>query len=83
MSREWSIWWLDGRTGGIDPGVKGSFKDGIGTFLGADELRGKPVTVRYVWTRQSVRAARWEQAFSPDEGASWETNWIMNFEREA
>jgi hypothetical protein len=24
---------------------------------------------------------RWEQAFSADGGANWETNWIMNFTR--
>jgi hypothetical protein len=24
---------------------------------------------------------RWEQAFSPDGGQSWETNWKMTFRR--
>ncbi|TJV23098.1 MAG: DUF1579 domain-containing protein, partial [Mesorhizobium sp.] len=24
----------------------------------------------------------WEQAFSPDGGKTWETNWIMDFARQ-
>jgi hypothetical protein len=28
-------------------------------------------------------AARWEQAFSDDGGATWETNWTMDFARVA
>jgi hypothetical protein len=27
-------------------------------------------------------APRWEQAFSPDGGETWELNWIMDFARE-
>jgi hypothetical protein len=34
-----------------------------------------------VWSRITREAARWEQAFSLDKGASWETNWIMDFTR--
>ena len=26
-------------------------------------------------------AARWEQAFSADGGATWEVNWVMEFTR--
>jgi hypothetical protein len=30
---------------------------------------------------KSDQSARWEQAFSLDEGNSWETNWTMDFTR--
>ncbi len=33
------------------------------------------------WSDITPTLARWEQAFSPDGGKSWETNWIMEFTR--
>lgn len=31
--------------------------------------------------RAGATPRRWQQAFSPDEAATWEVNWIMEFER--
>jgi len=39
------------------------------------------VLVRFLWLRTLTRAPRWEQAVSPDGGATWETNWTMDFTR--
>ena len=50
-------------------------------FYGDDEHDGKRVLVRYLWSEITSRNARWEQAFSPDGGATWETNWTMRFKR--
>lgn len=79
----WSIWWLDGRSPRrLDPPVVGGFADaGHGTFLGPDTFDGRDILVRYLWTIHSRDAIRWEQAFSPDDGATWETNWIMESTR--
>ena len=77
----WSIWWADGRRGRLDPPLRGRFVDGIGTFFGDDLHEGRPVRVRFVWTRPSATTLRWEQAFSPDAGSSWEINWVMTFAR--
>jgi hypothetical protein len=79
----WAIWWIDGRDPHrpMDPPVKGRFENGVGTFY-ADEVHdGKPIRVRFIWSRITARSARWEQAFSSDAGKTWETNWIMEFER--
>jgi len=80
---QWAIWWLDGRNpfGDLDPPVKGSFKDGIGTFYADDTLRGKPIRVRFLWSHITPTSARWEQAFSADGGKTWEINWTTQFER--
>lgn len=77
----WSIWWVDGRTTVMDPPVRGGFKDGIGTFVGDDTLRGKPILMRFEWSKIAANSAHWEQAFSPDKGKTWEVNWRMEFTR--
>ena len=38
--------------------------------------------VRYVWSEITPSSARWEQAFSVDDGETWETNWIMELARQ-
>ncbi len=80
---QWAIWWLDGRNpfGELDPPVKGRFLNGVGTFYADDKLRGKPIRVRFVWSGITAETAHWEQAFSPDGGKTWETNWITDFRR--
>ena len=84
--RLWSIYWLDSRQPAhLAPPVRGGFQETragrLGTFLGADEFEGRPIRVRYLWSRITAGTARWEQAFSLDEGNTWETNWIMDFTR--
>lgn len=79
-SGRWSIHWIDGRDPKLDPPLSGGFEDGIGTFLGDDTFEGRPILIRFLWTPGQT-SARWEQAFSDDGGASWETNWVMEFIR--
>ena len=75
----WSIWWLDGRQPHqLDVPVVGGFRDGVGTFLASDKLAGKPILVRFGWS-MTDDGPRWEQAFSPDNGLTWEVNWTMDF----
>ena len=80
---QWAIWWLDGRNpfGTLDPPVQGRFESGVGNFYSEDTLKGKPIRTRYTWSHITPTSARWEQAYSPDAGKTWETNWIMEFRR--
>lgn len=81
-SGQWAIWWLDARNPhSLDVPVLGSFSDGIGTFLADDMFNGRPIKVRFLWLDTHTASPRWEQAFSPDGGATWETNWTMQFTR--
>ena len=78
--RKWSIWWLDARSpSALDVPVVGAFENGTGTFLANDSLEGKPIVVRFLWLQSADGKPRWEQAFSPDDGKTWETNWTMEF----
>jgi hypothetical protein len=78
----WTDWSLSGR----DPtkitvdGV-GQFANRIGTFFADDTFEDKPIRVRGIFTPVSASSMRWEQAFSPDGGRSWETNYIMEHSR--
>jgi hypothetical protein len=42
---QWSIWWLDSRSpkGPLDPPVRGSFRDGVGTFYADDTFNNTPI----------------------------------------
>lgn len=81
-SGRWSIFWADSRQpGSITPPVVGEFQDGVGTFYGDDEFGGRPLRVRFLWSRITPHSARWEQAFSLHGGTHWETNWYMDFTR--
>ena len=83
-SGSWAIWWLDGRAPhALDVPVIGRFEDGVGSFYADDMLDGRPVRLRVLWLRTDTPSPRWEQALAADGGASWETNWTMDFERTA
>jgi hypothetical protein len=80
-TRIWSIWWIDSRAMGLEPPVHGRFENGVGTFFSDDALDGRPIRIRFIWSAITSASARWEQAFSADGGATWESNWIMDFRR--
>ena len=80
-TREWAIHWADNRRGVLDPPVLGAFAQGTGIFEGPDTFDGRPIRVRFVWSRTLTPSPRWEQAFSEDGGRTWETNWVMDFSR--
>ena len=84
----WSIFWftsdgggLDATTGHLEPPVVGRFVGDEGIFECDDVQEGRPVRVRYLWTRIGADAARWQQSFSPDGGQTWEFNWTADFKR--
>jgi len=78
----WAIWWLDHRNPHhLDVPVVGRFDNGVGTFCANDSFEGRAIKVRFTWVSHGPESCRWEQAFSADDGSTWETNWIMQFQR--
>ena len=81
-SGNWAIWWLDQRAPhSLEVPVIGKFEDGVGTFLAEDVLDACPIRLRFLWLSTDTPNPRWEQAMSDDDGATWETNWTMDFTR--
>jgi hypothetical protein len=82
MTGQWAIWWLDARhPHQLDQPMVGTFSAGVGTFYADEQVDGRPVRVRFLWSDASVTSCRWQQAFSLDGGKTWETNWTMDFTR--
>jgi hypothetical protein len=81
-TKQWWIYWADSRRSGeLEPPVVGAFDGDVGVFEGEDTFDGRPIVVRYTWSRVTTPSPCWEQAFSEDGGETWETNWIMEFTR--
>jgi hypothetical protein len=82
-TQQWSIWWLDSRTPSepLDPPMIGGFHNGVGTFYGDDTVKGKRVRARFIWSNITPTSGHWEQADSPDEGKTWEINWVQDITR--
>jgi hypothetical protein len=78
QTHQWSLYWSNSRNGTMDPPQIGHFKDGRGEFFAHDTWQGKPVLVRFVWTKTTTSSPHFEQSFSEDEGKTWEVNWITD-----
>jgi hypothetical protein len=74
QTRLWSSYWVDGRTGVMDPPVTGSFEGNIGTFYGKTFWEGKHVLVMYQWDKTNPLEPEWSQSYSADNGKTWELN---------
>ena len=78
----WRIWWASSIGGGqLDEPVVGRFEDGVGVFECDDVVEEVPLRVRYTWKDIAADSVTWEQSFSFDAGATWDTNWIMRSTR--
>jgi hypothetical protein len=80
-SKEWSIYWSTDITGTLDVPMIGGFKDRRGEFYSQEVFEGRHIYNRFIWSKITATSCQWEQAFSVDGGKTWETNWIMEFER--
>lgn len=79
---QWAIWWLDGRfPHQMDVPMIGGFSSGVGTFYADEQIDGRSVRVRFLWSDVTATSCRWQQAFSVDGGKTWEVNWVMDFTR--
>ena len=76
-TRLWSIYWADSNEGRLDPPVLGSFENKVGHFVTKDIFDGKNILVAFRWDARKKDNPVWSQAFSADNGKTWEWNWYM------
>jgi hypothetical protein len=80
-THQWSLWWGTRKLGVVPPPQVGHFDaGGVGDFYAPDVQEGKRVIVRFQWTHPNG-IPHFEQAFSTDNGRTWETNWTTDYER--
>ncbi len=82
QTHQWSLYWANRTKGTMEIPTVGQFRNGRGEFFDQEMFQGKSIFVRYVWSDIKPDSCRWEQAFSEDGGKTWETNWIMESERQ-
>lgn len=80
-TRLWSIYWADSKVVVLDVPVVGSFDGNIGTFYTKDVWEGQRILIGFRWDKTNHDVPLWSQAFSSDEGKTWEWNWYMTFYR--
>ena len=76
QSQQWSLNTASSRSGTISVPTIGEFKNGRGEFFDTEPFKGRNILVRNVWSEITPNSCRFEQAFSADEGKTWEVNWI-------
>jgi hypothetical protein len=85
LNLETQVWhdhWVNAKSGVMTvPGQTGHFADGVGSFGATDEWEGKPLLIRGIWDRVTPKSCRWQQATSKDGGATWVTDWEMDWTR--
>ena len=83
QSQQWSIRWLDNRDPHDFTPLVGAFQDGIGLFYQeiTSPITGQLVRLRFTWDHVSEGTPRGQQAFSYDQGETWDTIWIAELTR--
>lgn len=77
QSHRWSLNYANVRNGLLTAPVYGTFNGhGRGTFFANDTSDGRPILVRFTIAVVSTNEAHFEQAYSADNGKSWEVNWV-------
>ena len=54
----------------------GEVKDGVGTFIGLQDMDGKTVLIRNVWSDITAKSCHQDWAISTDGGKTWVPTWI-------
>jgi hypothetical protein len=78
QSRQWSIYWANGKDAMLGQPMIGEFRSGRGEFYDQEPWNGRAVYVRFIWSNTATSTPHFEQAYSDDGGKTWEVNWITN-----
>ncbi len=81
-TNQWAIYWANKGEGQWQPPAIGGVMTATGIRVIYDDTWGsRAILTRYEWTTSNPDRPKWEQSFSADCGASWISNWVMEFTR--
>ena len=81
QSHQWAITGASSGEGALGAPMHGAFAGGVGTFYDREAFKGRTVTVRWVFSNITADSYHFEQAFSGDGGATWESNFVAHVTR--
>jgi hypothetical protein len=82
QTKLWTVYWMDTSRMTMDQHpVTGSFENGLGKLYARDTFNGKNIVALYQWDARNPKEPKWSQAFSADNGKTWEWNWEMKLIR--
>jgi hypothetical protein len=76
QSGQWSLTFASSANGLLATPAIGAFEGGRGQFYSQEDLDGRAILAVFVISDITATSCRFEQAFSPDWGTTWEPNWI-------
>jgi len=80
-AHEWSINFANSKVGTFGVPSVGKFENGRGVFMDQETYNGRTILIRFIIGPTGPNSAHSEQAFSTDQGKTWETNWINDYVR--
>jgi hypothetical protein len=81
-ARQWNLYFATSGVGVLGmPASVGSFGDQKGEFYDQETYKDRTIWVRFRIFPISKDSMQSEQAFSPDAGKTWETNWVNKYTR--
>ncbi len=80
-ARLWSIYYAYPANVSMQNPQVGSFQNNIGWFYARDVWEGKNIIIVYRWDRTDSEKPTMCQAFSDDNGKTWEWNYLQSFEK--
>jgi hypothetical protein len=75
-SHQWRVYFANGKAGTLEQPMIGEFRNGVGTFVGLDEMDGKTVLIRNVWSGITPQSCDQDWAISVDGGKTWVPTWV-------
>lgn len=78
LTKQWSLNYANMKTGSLEIPAVGGFKNGRGEFYNKDTFKGRKILVRFIISDITENSIHFEQAFSDDNGKTWEINWVAD-----
>ncbi len=80
-TRKWSVWFANAITGTLGVPSVGRFENGRGVLYDREPYNRRMVYVRQIFSNVSTHTFNFDQAFSVDNGKTWETNLTIRYTR--